>query len=464
MDASFLHQETGASHMSVGGFATFAGPAPRIDELRERIRLRLHLIPRYRQRLACPAAGAGRPLWADDPHFDVAFHVRRATVAPPGGETELCELIAGIFAQRVDRARPLWEVWLIEGLASGRFGIISKHHHALNDGLSTVDVLHVMWDAPPGSDPPDRDDGWRPRRDPSQLELAGQAVVDLVEGSAGVLRSVVDAAGHPRGLARRLSRAAEGVGELVAALGTPAPPTPINVTIGPDRGFRFVRYDLADFKRVKSALGGTVNDVMLTVVAGGIVALFSERKLPRDQVALRAIVPVSIRREHERAALGNRVVTLRPAIPLEIDDPVERLAVVRDELDRLKRSTQPTVVEVLERLMDWVPPQALAPVARLAYHPRLFNLLVSNVPGPDFPLSLLGREAIDMYPIGFLAPRHALATAAVSYRGGLGFGLICEPKILPELDAVVAGMNDTLERLLSAARASAGTAAIEETA
>jgi len=244
-------------------------------------------------------------------------------------------------------------------------------------------------------------------------------------------------------------------GEVVRAAATPAQRSPVNREVGPHRRFIAPRYALADFKLVKDTLGGTINDVFLTVVAGGVAALMRERGLPTEGATVRPIVPVSVRTAEHDGTLGNKVVTMRPELPVGIEDPVERLAAVSAELDRLKASTQPTVVEVIEQAMNWAPPQALGPLARLAYHPRLFNLLVSNIPGIQMPLYLLGRETEAFHACGFLAPRHALAVAAVSYNGVLGMGLICDPRAVPELDAIGAGIDADLDRLVAAARAPA---------
>jgi WS/DGAT/MGAT family acyltransferase len=269
---------------------------------------------------------------------------------------------------------------------------------------------------------------------------AAQAATGLIGGALGAVRD-------PGGTLARLRRGAEGVGEVVKAVQTPAPRTPFNKTIGPGREFTTVRLDLNEIKHIKNTLGGTVNDVMLDVVAGGIRELYLERRIDPAGVELRPVVPVSIRTEAEQGTLGNRVVTLRPALPIEIEDPVERLRAISVELDRCKSSTQPTVVEVLEGVMNWIPAPALGPVARLTYHPRLFNVLISNIPGPQFPLYLIGRKAKTMYAGGFLAQYHGLAIAAVSYDGGLGFGLMCDPSVVPELGVVAAGIQDTFDDL-----------------
>ena len=439
--------------MTVGGIATFSGPPPTIDEFRSHTLRRLHLIPRYRQRLRHAPGGTARPVWADDEHFDISYHVRHAGLAGSGGLDDLWALNAEIHAHRLDRSRPLWELYLVEGLEDGGFAIIARNHHALMDGVSNMDVLQVLWDleADPKESPLDSDAEWYPAAEPDGGDLLELSVREVVNGAAGLAGAAFGAARSPGTAFARLRRGAEGCAEVGRALLTPAPRAPLNQDIGPARRFTAIRLDLAEVKRVKNALGGTVNDVMLDVVAGGIRAVYEERGLDPTGVELRPIVPVSIRTESESGTLGNRVVTLRPSLPIDIDDPVARLRAISVELDRCKKSTQPTVVEVLESVMNYVPAPVLGPIARLAYHPRLFNVLVSNIPGPQFPLYLLGHRAETMFAGGFLAPGHALAVAAVSYDGGLGFGLISDPSVLPELDSVRTGIETSFADLCQAA-------------
>jgi WS/DGAT/MGAT family acyltransferase len=447
LDAAFLHQEAGCGHMTVGGIATFDGPPPTIEQFRAHTLKRLHLIPRYRQRLR--NAPSARPVWIDDTHFDVAYHVRRAQLPEGGGLDALWDLNAEIHAHRLDRSRPLWELYLVEGLPDGEFAVIARNHHALMDGVSNIDVLGALWDieATEGPTPRDGDEDWVAEREPSELDVLGMGFREAAQAATGLIGGALGAVRDPGGTLARLRRGAEGVGEVVKAVQTPAPRTPFNKTIGPGREFTTVRLDLNEIKHIKNTLGGTVNDVMLDVVAGGIRELYLERGIDPAGVELRPVVPVSIRTEAEQGTLGNRVVTLRPALPIEIEDPVERLRAISVELDRCKSSTQPTVVEVLEGVMNWIPAPALGPVARLTYHPRLFNVLISNIPGPQFPLYLIGRKAKTMYAGGFLAQYHGLAIAAVSYDGGLGFGLMCDPSVVPELGVVAAGIQDTFDDL-----------------
>ena len=243
----------------------------------------------------------------------------------------------------------------------------------------------------------------------------------------------------------------EGLAEVGRAIATPAPATPLNVEVGERRSFRTVYTSLDDIKRVKNAFDVTVNDVMLTIVASGVARLLKARDIDPREVTLRPVVPVSIRTADQKYQLGNRVVTVRPAVPAAMTDPRDHLRTVHREMERLKRSAQPGVVEVLEGVMNWAPPMALGPVARLAFHPRLFNFLVSNIPGPQFPLYLLGRQALDMVACGFLAERQTVAIAAVSYNGKLGFGLLADPDAVPDIDVLADGITRSLRELIQAA-------------
>ncbi|MFZ0040524.1 MAG: wax ester/triacylglycerol synthase family O-acyltransferase [Solirubrobacteraceae bacterium] len=461
VDASFLVQEVDCAVMTVGGIATFDGPAPSIDEFRAHTLDRLHRIPRYRQRLRNIPGGAARAVWVDDERFEVSYHVRHAGLPGDGSLRELWSLYADVHAHRLDPTRPLWEIYLVDGLVEGQFAVIARNHHALMDGVSNMDVLAALWDLEPS--PPAASDQpsefWRAAPEPSDRNLVLQAAREASGAALAAGGRLAGAVRNPGATLARVRRGAEGAAEIGRAVMAPAPATPFNQKIGPGRRFTAVRLDLAEIKRVKNVLGGTVNDVMLDVVAGGIRGLYTARGLDPSGVDLRPIVPVSIRAESERGALGNRVVTLRPALPIGIEDPVERLQAISQELERCKRSTQPTVVEVLASVSDWMPAPALGPVARLGYHPRLFNVLISNIPGPQFPLYLLGRKAKTMYAGGFLTQRQALAFAAVSYDGGLGFGLMSDPSVVPELDVVAAGLEDCFDDLRAAASAASAAGA-----
>jgi diacylglycerol O-acyltransferase / wax synthase len=456
IDASFLHQEGPNSHMHVGGLARFEGPPPPFEELLDSLRMRLHLVPRYRQRLQVPPAGTGRPLWVDDPTFNIEYHVRHTALPRPGTERQLLRLTGRIFSQQLDRARPLWELWMVEGLEDGGFALVSKTHHAMVDGIAGIDIAQVMFDlSPVPADVPHPDRAWQPARPPSSAEV-------LAAGTLGLLRAGVRTATHAAGMLRdpgaALSgarEAAEGLGEIVWAGLNPAPETPLNVAIGPHRRYEVVRTRLDDFKLVKNTFGGTVNDVVLAVVSGALREWLHGRGVRTEGLQLRALVPVSIRAAGDRGALGNRLAAMRGPLPVYIDDPVERLRSVSRAMDGLKESKQAIGAEVLSNMQNFAPPTVLAQASRLNFSTRLFNLLVTNVPGPQFPLYVRGRELEAVFPVAFLPKDHALAVAIMSYNGQMNFGLLGDYDALADIAVVAEGIDASLEELVALARAQA---------
>ncbi len=452
VDASFLHNEGESSHMHVGGLTIFEGPPLAIEDFLDHIRSRLHLVPRYRQKLVTPPLEAGRPLWIDDPSFNLEYHVRHTALPEPGGEEQLLRLAARIFSQRLDRSKPLWEVWVVEGLEDARFGLISKTHHALIDGIAGVDLLTVLFDLTPVPQSIEPDGGeWVPRPEPSAAELVAAGLTGLVRTSLHVGGRAVAAVARPEAALDKVREAVEGVGEVAWAVLNPAPDTPLNVEIGSHRSVAVVRCELADFKRVKDALGGTVNDVVLTVVSGALREWLNARGVRTEGLEMRGLVPVSIRAEQEQGQLGNRIAAMRGPLPVYIKDPAARLAFVKQAMDGLKDSKQAIGAEVLASVNNFAPPTILAQASRLNFSTRLFNLIVTNIPGPQFPLYVLGRELKDLFPIAFLPENHALAIAIMSYNGGLNFGLLADYDALPDLDVVQLGIEHALDELLRAA-------------
>jgi len=457
VDASFLVQEKQSSHMHVGALVIFDGPPPGRDEFIAHLGARLQRVPRYRQRLAFPPLEAGRPFWVDDPSFNLDYHVRHTALPKPGSEEQLRELAGRIFSQRLDRSKPLWEVWIVHGLEDGRFALISKTHHALVDGVSGVDIATVLFDLSLVPDEVEPDDGWTPAPVPSDVELVAEGVVGLAKTPFSLAGRALGALQRPGETIGRVREAAEGLGEVVWAGMNPAPDVPLNVEIGSHRRVRWVQSRLADFKEIKNTLGGTVNDAVLTVVAGALRRWLHDRGVRTEGVELRALVPVSIRSEDERGSLGNRIAAMRGPLPVYVDDPVERLRIVRGSMGELKESKQALGAEVIAALNDFAPPTLLAQASRLNFSTRLFNLIVTNVPGPQFPLYLLGREMQEIVPLAFLPEHHALAVAIISYNGKVDFGLLADYDAMPDIDAFAAHLEESLAELLAAAR-SAGKA------
>jgi WS/DGAT/MGAT family acyltransferase len=473
IDASFLLQEGPNSHMHLGGLTILEGPAPTLEEFLDQIRRRLHLVPRYRHKLASPPLDSGRPVWVDDPSFNLEYHVRHTALPAPGDWEALQGLTARIFSQQLDRSKPLWEMWLIEGLdpdlrASGRpkagrnghpreagFALISKTHHSLIDGIAGIDLATVLFDlspSPPSLRGPSRGRAWQPHSEPGTAELLGAGVRDTLQAAVKLVERGLDALAHPEHALTRVREAAEGIGEVVWAGLNPAPRTPLNVHIGPHRRYVVIPKRLQDFKLVKDAFGGTVNDVVLAVVAGALRSFLITRRVRTEGLELRALVPVSVRAEDEHHQMGNRLLAIRGPLPVYIADPVQRLRFVAREMAGLKESKAALGAEVIAGAQNFAPPTLLAQASRLNFSTRLFNLIVTNVPGPQFPLYVLGREMLEAYPVAFLPQHHALAIAIMSYNGQMNFGLLGDFDALPDIDAIGESIAGELARLVALAR------------
>jgi diacylglycerol O-acyltransferase / wax synthase len=452
LDSSFLHLERDSAHMHVAGCSVFTGSAPAYDELVGAIESRLHLVPRYRQRLAFVPLNQGRPVWVDDPHFKVHYHVRHTALPKPGGEAELKRLAGRVFSQALDRSRPLWELWLVEGLAGGRFAVLSKTHHSLVDGISGVDIATVLFDAsaePLPVAPPDHE--WVARPLPSRAQLMADALIERTTVPAEVVRGLKATLRGPRTVAKRAGGAFASVGTLAWTGLQAAPPSPFNVRIGPHRRFTWVRADLGQFKAIKNALGGTVNDVVLAAVAGALGSYMRLHDEPTEDVGLRAMVPVSIRADIERGALGNRVAAMWVTLPVGPAEPADRLREVSGTMEGVKQSGQAVGAEILTRVSGFAPPTIMAQAARLQARQRLFNLVVTNVPGPQFPLYLLGRELESIYPMVPLAENTALGIAILSYNGQLNFGLVGDFDAMADLETLADELRSSIDELAAAA-------------
>jgi WS/DGAT/MGAT family acyltransferase len=454
LDSAFLHLEDHSpAHMHVASVMVFEGKAPKYEEFVDHILSRLHLVPRYRQKLAFVPFGQGRPVWADDPHFNPRYHIRHTGLPSPEDETELKQLAGRVFSQRLDRSKPLWEMWLVAHMAGERFAVIAKTHHALVDGISGVDITTVLFDASPEPlQPPRPPAPWVARPLPGQAKLLGDALLErstvpgeMLRGARAVLRT-------PRKALSHLKETVVGVGATtLAGVSAPAPPSPFNVDITSHRRYTWVDGDLAQFKAIKNALGGTLNDVVLAVVSMALGRHMRAQGLDTEGLVLKAMVPVSVRADVERGALGNRVAAMWAPLPVGVPDPAECLAQVRLEMDGLKNSGQAVGAEVLTNLAGFAPPTILSQAARLQARQRFFNLVVTNVPGPQFPLYLLGRKLKALYPVVPLARRQALGIAVMSYDGHLGFGLLADYDALPELETIAYELERSIAALATAA-------------
>jgi len=451
LDVSFLTNESSSSHMHVGAILIFEGPPPSYEDLLDHVSSRLHLVPRFRQKLAYPPVPMGRPFWVDDPAFNISYHVRHSALPDPGSEEQLQRMAARTFSQQLDRTKPLWELWLVQGLSSKRFAFVTKTHHALVDGVSGVDIATVLFDVKPVPEPTEPEHAWAPDPEPSGAELVARDLEGVAKLPFRALRRLEHAVARPRRAASQAKEAAEAIGEIGWAFANAAPKVPLNVEIGSHRRYAWIRSDLEQFKRIKNALGGTVNDVVLAVVAGGLRRWLQGRGIRTEGVELRAQVPVSIRAEDEHGKLGNRIAAVRGPLPVYVADPVQRLAVVREGMEGVKQSKQALGAEVISRFNDFAPPTLLAEAARINFSTRLFNLVVTNVPGPQIPLYVLGRELQDVFPVGFLPPNQALFVAIMSYNGGIDFGLLADYDSIDDVDAIAEGIDRSIAELVEAA-------------
>jgi diacylglycerol O-acyltransferase / wax synthase len=431
LDASFLHMERAGAHMHVASTIIFDGEPPSHEEFRDHIESRLHLVPRFRQKLRAVPFDQGRPVWVDDPFLNLDYHVRRTALPAPGSEEQLRNLAARIFSQQLDRTKPLWELWLVEGLDGDRFSVVGKSHHALVDGVSGVDITTVLFDLEEEPDhPPVRPPKWAPRPEPTSLDLLRDALQERATSPREIVRSMRAALRGPRQVLRGVGATGKILGAAAAA-----PSTPLNVDIGPHRRLAFVRGDLSDFKRVKNAHGGTVNDVVLSVVAGALGNYLRARGHDTDEMKMRAMVPVSVRADEEHGALGNRISAMMAPLPVWSQDPVERLHTVSETMGDLKGSGQAVGAEILTKLTDFAPTTIASQAARLQPAQRFFNLIVTNVPGPQFPLYLMGRRMSSIFPLVPLPRRQALCVGIMSYDGKIDFGLVGDYDAMADLDS-----------------------------
>ncbi len=450
LDASFLHLEGDDTHMHVASTILFEGPVPNYVEFRDHIASRLDLVPRFRQKLAFVPFGQGRPKWVDDPHLNLEYHVRHTSLPAPGSEEQLKILAARFFSQQLDRSKPLWELWLVEGLKGGRFAVIGKSHHCLVDGVSGIDITAVLFDME--KDPPEgshKAKPWVPRPEPTGAQLLAEALVERAVSPREGMRLARRVLRGPRRALRRLSETATASAAF-ARVGMAAPDTPFNVDIGPHRRFAWVRASLADLKRVKNELGGTVNDVVLAAVTGGLGRFLRSHGHSTAGLEIRAMVPVSVRTSGEQGQLGNKVSAMMAPLPVWCEDPAERLRLISERMGDLKQSKQAMGATLLTELADFAPPTITGAAARLQRQQRFFNLVVTNVPGPQLPLYLMGRRMERVFPMVPLAKRQALCVGIMSYDGQVNFGLIGDYDAMADLEGLAGDLEASIGELFEA--------------
>lgn len=458
LDATFLELEERdeSAHMHVGWAMLFDplpdGSTPSLGQARELLAERLELLPLFLSRLSSPHTGRfSWPSWEADEEFEIANHVRQATLPAPGGEAELLDWLGDFYSHRLDRAQPLWETTLVDGFADGGWALATKVHHCLVDGVSGASVTTVILDAEPDPAPGSRGVLARVAAEKDEDDGGGGVVAAL----AGGARAGIDAALHPRGTGAALLSRSRAIAELLVDEVVAAPPTSLNVSIGGTRRMAAVRAPLAEVKRIKAALGGTVNDVVLAASAGGLQRLFEQRGERLEAEALRAMVPVSVRRAGEQMALGNRVSSLFVDLPIAEPDPLLRYRKTVAAAEELKGSEQVAGAETLVGLVGAAPPLVHSAVAQLAFTPRLFNLTITNVPGPQMTLYALGAPLRRVVPLVPIFSGHAVGVAVASYDGEVGFGLCADRVRVPDLDVFRDGIEASLAELGELADAAA---------
>jgi WS/DGAT/MGAT family acyltransferase len=450
LDVSFLYMETPTTAMHVGGVATFEPPEGGFDyeRLVELISQRIALVPRYRQKVRFIPGRIANPTWVDDEDFDVTYHVRRSALPKPGSMAQLRELVGRLQSRQLDRSRPLWEIYLVEGLEGGRVAVVTKTHHAMVDGVSAVDIGTVILDlTPTPREVPD--DDWTPRKEPGAASLVAGAVTDLVRRPTQALDTARTAVVDVRATAGKVTSIAGGVLQSARTMVRSAPASPLNVTIGEQRRFGMATTELDDYKRVRKAHGGTVNDVVLATVAGALRTwLLTRGESVTPTTTIRAMVPVSVRSEGESG--GNRVSSYFVDLPIGEGNPVMRLHQVSFAMRGHKESGESVGADALVQLTGFAPPTIHALGARVAsgFSKRLFNVVVTNVPGPQFPLYAAGARMLEMYPVVPLSKGQAVSIGLTSYNGGVFYGLNADRDAMPDIDVLAGCIEESLAELV----------------
>jgi diacylglycerol O-acyltransferase / wax synthase len=448
VDASFLHIEDAVSHMHIGPVGIFEGPAPGPGEVPAAIAARLPLVPRYRQKVRFVPYDLGRPVWVDDPHFNLDYHVRRTALPSPGGDQELRNLVGRVMSQQLDRDKPLWELWVAEGLDQGRWALISKVHHCMVDGVAASDLLSVLLDSERDPGPP-APDAWTPGPEPGPAELVARALAERAASPYEGLRAALAAVRAPHRLVGEAFEVWRGLASL-QQVAAPGSATSLNGPLGPHRRWAWARSRLADVKRIREAHGGTVNDVVLAVITGGFRALLLARGEDVQARVVRTTVPVSVRAGHERGAYDNKVSAMFADLPVNIADPVARLESIRQQMHTLKRSGQAVAAERLTALSGFAPAELLALAGRAASQvpQRAVNTVTTNVPGPQHPLFLCGRRMLEAFPWCPLVGHLRIGVAIFSYDGNLTFGVTGDHDTTPDISVLCEGIERGIEQLL----------------
>ncbi|MCU1629617.1 MAG: acyltransferase [Pseudonocardia sp.] len=462
LDASFLYLEQATTPMHVGGVAIFRRPKNGLDydRLVELVEQRISLVPRYRQKVRHVPGNLARPVWIDDTEFDVAYHVRRSALPRPGSDAQLTELVARLMSRPLDHTRPLWEMYLVEGLVKGRIAVVTKTHQAMVDGISAIDISQVILDVSP--DPrPATEEVWMPRPEPSDGQLIAEAIGDAVARPSEIADNVRAATGDALATVDKVVGMAGKFLTMARTATRPTPRTPLNVNISTQRRFAMARTELESYRRIRAAHGCSVNDVVLSVVAGALRNWLLSRGEPvTSSASVRAMVPLSVRGEADvpssaaSGSLGNRVSSYLVDLPVGEPSPVVRLHHVTHAMREHTSNGRNVGADTLVRIGGFAPPTLHALGARAAsgISKRFFNLVVTNVPGPQFPLYAAGARMLEMFPVVPLAKGQALAIGLTSYDGGVYYGFNGDRDAMPDVDVLAGLVDESLDELLASSR------------
>jgi diacylglycerol O-acyltransferase / wax synthase len=464
-DAGFYYAESENTPLHVGSVAVFEGPAPSYGDLVRLLLAKLPQVPRYRQRVREVPLGLGRPMWVDDPHFQILYHVRHTAVPRPGSDEQLRNLAGRVLGQRLDMAKPLWEVWLVEGLEDDRWAIISKVHHCMVDGIAGTDLMQIIFDLDPNASH-EEPRPWTAQRDPSSVELMAGAVQDTFSHPLRQLSSLPGTAGLSRtakGLVTSTRTVASSLPALARQAATPMART-LTGPVGPHRRWAWTDAQFDEFKGVRTALGGTVNDVVLTAITRGFRDLLTGRGALADKAVVRTMVPVSVRQKSERGSMDNRVSAVFVDLPVGERDPVERLARIRRQMDDYKRTMQAVDARSIIAMGDFVAPTLLALGVRAGMQAGQFwcQAVTTNVPGPRVPLYVLGRRMCSAHayvPIGG-GPR--VSIGIFSYLNTMTFGINADFDGFPDVDVLATGIRRGIDELKEHAGKAAAPAAAQQ--
>jgi diacylglycerol O-acyltransferase len=454
-DAGFYYAESENTPLHVGSVSVFEGPAPSYGDVVRLLLAKLPLVPRYRQRVRQVPMQLGRPLWVDDPHFQILYHVRHTAVPSPGGDEQLRNLAGRVLGQRLDLAKPLWELYLVEGLADGRWALISKVHHCMVDGVAGTDLMQLLFDLTPDAIHPEPPD-WTPQRTPSSVAVVADAVQDTLihplrqftrlPGAGSVRQASKDAVTSGR-------RLAAGVPAVARRVTSPSARS-LNGPIGPHRRWAWTEAQIAELRGVRTAFGGTVNDVVLAGITRGFRDLLERRGDLRAELVVRSMVPVSVRQAGERNSLDNRIAAVFVDLPVGEPDPVARLASVRRQMDEHKRTLATVDARSIIAMGDFVAPTLLSLGVRaaLATGHVLGQTVTTNVPGPRVPLYVLGRRMCSAHAYVPIAGGMRVSIGIFSYLQTMTFGINADFDAFPDVDVLARGIRSGVEELVAAAR------------